>query len=1074
MFANCLSEAAAVHLIERLLFGHRDAPLTPFKPSIRRTRCAAPCAPCLPDPVAVSNDNFFQSIVLRKRPARATPVTAPTPVTARTTHAPYVPSFPRSLCYLASVAPSDCAAAMLSLGSYPSLNSLLSSWLFQTTGLWLLESQPGLYHAVTTFVPGAIPVALGFADWAIGANNNPDFPPLPRYSGPRYFEDTSRAPPTSNNAPRKSGSRGLPSFPRNPGRGRGRGRAPSPAPFRVQPYNAPRAHGGAPPNIPCETWQDANRSDFDVAIDNMKASLEDFPCDIAVDTWNNLSAWLKDLLRNNGANKSNILPLVEAHFGSLLVSARRLADERQCAHDVSDNTHELSLQLSSQLKRLDELQQRRDSATLPANILALDAEINTLRASAHALETIVEEKENEHQADDTDDIAGNADFMPIDDPDTSIEVKSWPEDNYEDFATKRAALTTGLTVTTKLPLSSLIIQQKLPASSKILMPRAVEFFTADEIDTVTPKSVKSRWCNYYEDPVEPAKCWSRDEFSALYNKEGFHFMFARIAQAGVQFTDSKLSSLRSVLSSRWKTEVTFHRMRPRMDWMLATIPSLTDLSKEILGTSLIHLQDGNAVYVIRHFTAPAKVHNLEFTIANTVENPGALFSKLKKRCMEFEKSGVSLSWRVASVRPSDAPTKYRTTFYLDSPDEYWPWWYRWSHPHSSIPETIPLLNFDPSWKARKPYACAICYNSDHHGKECPLPHVRIGGVPLVSAVSRGLVIARKAAKRRTWSDRSLDPIPGGSKSLRPSADKSDKRSAPAVSADAPDIVDKGGDVIMANDDDGLATTHAQFNDPISQLKPIFPYILDDVLTTALTQGGSVDATVAILNRSHLLPPTPQQVASGSGLPPLPVPTASAAPTDHSKYDELADFIFGKLTCVFNKSGSMQRSDMIDLLHLHGGNIPQVVNALQDAGLKFSWPADEMKQDWEQWHDACITPQAATPLSLISNITMLQARSPAPAPTYYKEAQFLRQMFIQANVDHSANLDFDALCNTYKGQFPAILRKMHISHGITVPLLWTESYMTAAYSKWLIPSPHVSAPAVAPPQTMPPPPHNAVE
>ena len=148
---------------------------------------------------------------------------------------------------------------------------------FQTTGLWLLVSRPGLYHAVTTFVPGAIPVALGIADWAVGANNNPDFPPLPQYTGPRYYKDTSRAPPASNNAPRKSSSCGLPTFPRNPGCGRGRGRAPSPVPFRVQPYDAPRTRGGAPRNIPRETWQDANRSNFDIVVDNMKASLEDFP-----------------------------------------------------------------------------------------------------------------------------------------------------------------------------------------------------------------------------------------------------------------------------------------------------------------------------------------------------------------------------------------------------------------------------------------------------------------------------------------------------------------------------------------------------------------------------------------------------------------------------------------------------------------------------------------------------------------------------------------------------------------------------------------------------------------------------
>ena len=119
-----------------------------------------------------------------------------------------------------------------------------------------------------------------------------------------------------------------------------------------------------------------------------------------------------------------------------------------------------------------------------------------------------------------------------------------------------------------------------------------------EIDAVTPKSIKSRWCNFYEDPVEPAKCWSEDEFRTYHERPGFHFMIARIAQAGAQFNDSKLSVLQAKLADRWKTNVTFQHMRPRMDWMLATIPELTDLSKEILNTDLIRLHEGNASYVI--------------------------------------------------------------------------------------------------------------------------------------------------------------------------------------------------------------------------------------------------------------------------------------------------------------------------------------------------------------------------------------------------------------------------------------------------------------------------------------------
>src|SRR5258707_7944348 len=387
----------------------------------------------------------------------------------------------------------------------------------------------------------------------------------------------------------------------------------------------------------------------------------------------------------------------------------------------------------------------------------------------------------------------------------------------------------------KLPSASLFVKQKMPAGSKTLMPRPLELFTAAEIDGITPKSVKSRWCNFYNDSVEPAKCWKQEEFEALYEKPGFHFMVARVAQVGAQFRDSKTSSLKSKLAERWKVDVQLQRMRTRMDWMLATIPSITDITKEILTTSLIRLQEGNAVYVVRHFAAPAKIRELEITIANTITEPGSLFNKLKKRCQEFEKSNVMLGWWVAGVRASNAPAKYRATFYLDSNAEYWPWSHDWSHPHGSTPESIPLLNFDPAWKVRKPYACQICYNSDHHLMECPLPHVKIGGIPLVSAVSRGLVANRKPAERRGWEDDSLNMVKGRSnvnwdgKDLDTCPDPAD----PPANEVADAVMDSADDSLPMAEDDGLAAAKAQYNDPFSQLKSMFPYLKDDTISGAL-------------------------------------------------------------------------------------------------------------------------------------------------------------------------------------------------------------------------------------------------
>ncbi len=376
----------------------------------------------------------------------------------------------------------------------------------------------------------------------------------------------------------------------------------------------------------------------------MKKSLEDLPRYIAVDAWNDFLSWLKDYQRASGIEKNASVPFIEAHFGKTLAAATRIADNRRQIEELSGDAHKLSLHLASKLKHLDDLQFKRESALPGADLERIDAKIEVARYNARALEVIVEEKEKEAQAaDGADEIADNTDFVPLDEPVASSNVRSWPEDNYEDFATKRATVSDSMVPISKLPSASLFVKQKTPAGSKTLMPRPLELFTAAEIDDITPKSIKSRWCNFYEDPIEPAKCWTQEEFQVLYEKPGFHFMIARVAQVRAQFRDSKLSSLKSKLAERWKMDVQLQRMHPRMDWMMATIPAITDASKEILLTSLIRLQEGNTVYVVQHFAAPAKIRELEITIANTITEPGSLFHKLKKRCQEFEKSNVLLA-----------------------------------------------------------------------------------------------------------------------------------------------------------------------------------------------------------------------------------------------------------------------------------------------------------------------------------------------------------------------------------------------------------------------------------------------
>ena len=199
---------------------------------------------------------------------------------------------------------------------------------------------------------------------------------------------------------------------------------------------------------------------------------------------------------------------------------------------------------------------------------------------------------------------------------------------------------------------------------------------------------------------------------------------------------------------------------------------------------------------------------------------------------------------MAGVQSANAAAKYRATFFLMDVDEYWPWFHDWSHPHGSVPVMIPILNFDPAWKARKAYACQLCYSSDHHLLECPLPHVKISGVPLVSTVSRGLCMSRTAAERRGWSDDILNPIKGGSTQRRSGdADKpADNDTTAVVNAHriVEDIaVDEIGDAIMADHpvpgaiDADLLKAKAQFNDPFTQLRSILPYLHDNTLREAL-------------------------------------------------------------------------------------------------------------------------------------------------------------------------------------------------------------------------------------------------
>ena len=355
-------------------------------------------------------------------------------------------------------------------------------------------------------------------------------------------------------------------------------------------------------------------------------------------------------------------------------------------------------------------------------------------------------------AEDDDSIAAGHSYVPV--PEPEITVAPWPESNFEGFLERTAPLFS--LPTGKVPLESLLVPMEEPSNSKVLLPHPLKLYTESKINSAGPKS-RVPWLNRHEDTLEPVKSWSLDTFRQVYLRDGFHFMIAWMAQSGAQSHDPKLSTLRSRLSSRWDCEVKIAAMDPWQDWMLCTIPDVAGPRAEILSTALMCLSDGNASYIVRHFSSISHNRDLIIVIKGSRDDPSSIYNQLCKWLLEFEAKGVRLGWRVLGIRKTSVLGQYQASFLLDSPSIFWPWSFKFDHAHGSINPSSPLLNFEPPWVARKPYACQACYASDHSTNECPLQSVRLGSVPIVSRMSVEMVSNRKAAERIIVVDRSLIP-----------------------------------------------------------------------------------------------------------------------------------------------------------------------------------------------------------------------------------------------------------------------------------------------------------------------------
>jgi len=763
--AQVVTVAEAVAIIDMCLFGKPQLRARPRVPRRKKTtRYSAP-----PPDMHLSHAHLLDEIVLEKTlpGGVARDATADAPGTSPWRPLQH-PGFLPGLCYLAAVRECNVHKAVWTLGYFPTVFALRNSPLIEQHCAFVVPQRTGLYHMVTTWSPSTAMLLDVPGHWLVGAqaphagpsghntswgrDMPPDahrrYPPDPRgasVGGPR-----GPPPPRVPLPPQSVFLRDSTRFDAGPpgpqpkrNRGKGKNKYVPFAPYSTDPQVRR-------PSSPTAKWRAAISDPLDDAMNGFRVTLDGYPAALTKPAWSDLVSFLNKAKRQEDFDRKAFVPTLKNEFDSLLEKVQAAAalqqeDEQQREEALAGASNALTTMIA-RLRDID----RDLEAPLPgANIPALENERRLLSLRISEQEKLVDMMDGADEPAETE----NADAPSVAPrgapPEQQADPKPsykdlWPETNYQNHAERTAPLFP--TVVGKAPVASLKPVMRDQVDSKLYLPRSLELFTCDELAKLSPKK-GARWNNRYEDPLEPVKSWSWSEFEDRYNKPGYHFMFARVAQLGPMFKDPKLSLLRSKLAQRWQCEVHFERMSPRQDWMLCTVPSGSKGETEAQTFDLIRLADTNAVYVIRRFAPMGRARDLEWVVKGSIADDNSIFLQLRKRLLEFETNDVRLGWRVLGVRRGGATSKFRGTFTLESEDVYWPWSLEFDHKHGSVPDASPLLNFEPSWSARRPYACQACYSSDHFTAECPLPFMKLGGLSIISAPARSLVLKKKAGER---------------------------------------------------------------------------------------------------------------------------------------------------------------------------------------------------------------------------------------------------------------------------------------------------------------------------------------
>ena len=299
-----------------------------------------------------------------------------------------------------------------------------------------------------------------------------------------------------------------------------------------QAYNTdPSYRRQGSPSAMAHAWRSAASDELDDVITSLKSQLEALPPHVGRSIWNAFLVWFQTAKSAPGFIRRASIPAVKEHFSSLFDPAL-VTVKADAAFLAELEAH--SLELSSASALVTSLQSDLANPPPGVSIDVITAKLAEAREKLAALDDEVDRMDADAVPPSVmeDAFTAGEDFVPV--------APVWAEENFENFEERTSKFVPK--ITGKLPLDSLFVKMDVPSSSKVLLPRPLELYSEEEINSARTGN-RPPWFNRHEDPLEPAKCWSQETFSRVYSKPGFHFLVARTAQVGPVSKDAKLPSV---------------------------------------------------------------------------------------------------------------------------------------------------------------------------------------------------------------------------------------------------------------------------------------------------------------------------------------------------------------------------------------------------------------------------------------------------------------------------------------------------------------------------------------------------